>query len=58
MMKKYITYGKTKIGTTWRINLDAMSFSSEVLNLLVVEQLTVTGFTHLMFHQKEIKDRI
>ena len=58
MITKDITYGKTEIGTNWRLKLDVVTFSFQMLNILVICQLTVPGFTRIVDFRKTIRDRV
>ena len=51
--KKYITRSKTKSGTNCRINWKPYLYLLTFINLLVIWRFAVTGFKHLMVHQKQ-----
>ena len=57
-LTKDITYGKKEIGKTENKLVRGNFISSCLQNLLVICQLKVNGFEHLLIHEKQIKDRI
>ena len=57
-MTKDITYGKKEIGKTENKLVHGNFISSCLQNLLVICQLKVNRFEHLLIHEKQIKDRI